>query len=353
MVSFKVCYSLVLLFTVLAVPQPDPEDLHIHLHGLDKALSAAGEGGRGQEESEKINISDEAPKNRLFPGGNSGYSRYGSYGGYYGKIEYPGYGRLSESWGDDTAPCEFVDHSYTKDKCKITKEGKDGYGLKKCKKKLIKMFEKNCDLSKLEVPGKFEYCQKGDKVQCCFESRDPDISAYPDMCNEGALSTGRHDYELYWYHDQGKCNSKSVDEEICQFGAPYYKTEWIYEKHSKKCEKHKFGKCGDIHDPGLGFSTWKKCDKTCNGGGGGTKCLRCLKPCCKGTSNKFHDKTSSCDIFDENYKKWKLKKCCKKNAALSVLNAYKIYDSLCSEKTRKKQRPKGRKKRSKPKQKKK
>jgi len=49
MMSCRVFYPLVLQVTVLAIPQPEPDDVHIHLHGLDKVLSAAGEGARGME----------------------------------------------------------------------------------------------------------------------------------------------------------------------------------------------------------------------------------------------------------------------------------------------------------------
>merc|ERR1712142_371449 len=51
-----VCCPLVLLVAVLTSPEPNPEDLHIHLHGLDKVVSDAG--GR---ESTNMQISGGAP----------------------------------------------------------------------------------------------------------------------------------------------------------------------------------------------------------------------------------------------------------------------------------------------------
>ena len=55
-----VCCPLILLLAVLANPEPNPEDLHIHLHGLDKVASDAGGGGVEQGESTKMKISGAA-----------------------------------------------------------------------------------------------------------------------------------------------------------------------------------------------------------------------------------------------------------------------------------------------------
>jgi len=67
-----VCSTIVLLVAVLADPEPNQEDLHIHLHGLDKV-----------GENTKMNISGEAPETeggQDYHGGSGGI--YPSYGGW-------------------------------------------------------------------------------------------------------------------------------------------------------------------------------------------------------------------------------------------------------------------------------
>jgi len=59
MLLYLVCSPVVLLVAVLAIPEPNPEDLHIHLHGFDKVVSDAGEGGGEKGESTKMKISGE------------------------------------------------------------------------------------------------------------------------------------------------------------------------------------------------------------------------------------------------------------------------------------------------------
>jgi len=173
MVSFQVCYSFVLLFTVLAVPQPDPEDLHIHLHGLDKALSAAGEGGRRQGESEKKNISDEAPKNRLFPGD----TEYGQDYGDFDDSDYPtsniyDYHR-NKNFGTWHCKCgEPLDKKICKRNCKKAKN---------CKWKNKKCVVKGCP-RRYERKG-FERCCS-EKYKCKNKEGDCNLDS---QCYSGLI----------------------------------------------------------------------------------------------------------------------------------------------------------------------
>jgi len=66
-----VCCPLVLLVAVLASPEPNPEDVHIHLHGLDKFLSDTG--GR---ESTNMQIFGGAPAIKV----GQDYEDYGKKG---------------------------------------------------------------------------------------------------------------------------------------------------------------------------------------------------------------------------------------------------------------------------------
>jgi len=69
-----VCSILVLVVAVLAGPEPNQEDLHVHLHGLDKVASDAG---REKGESTKMNISGEAPETEVgqdYHGGSGGFN---------------------------------------------------------------------------------------------------------------------------------------------------------------------------------------------------------------------------------------------------------------------------------------
>jgi len=78
-----VCSILVLVVAVLAGPEPNQEDLHVHLHGLDKVASDAG---REKGESTKMNISGEAPEmegGQDYVGGSDG----GFYPRHYPNIE--------------------------------------------------------------------------------------------------------------------------------------------------------------------------------------------------------------------------------------------------------------------------